>query len=122
MVLILRMLKNHRMRLIATFDKRCSIAASTALALAPSLSPVLLQHRYRFKCFSDIGERGGIEKNSLQYDPINILKHADMPLLVLIGSLFVVMAGARLTGVADVIYEVNLISPGFSVLFPDFCP
>ena len=37
------------------------------------------------------------------FEPTSILKHADMPLLVMIGSLFVVMAGARLTGATEMV-------------------
>jgi hypothetical protein len=41
------------------------------------------------------------------FEPTSLLRHADLPLLVLIGSLFVVMAGARLTGAIELLYEVQ---------------
>lgn len=44
------------------------------------------------------------------FEPTSILQHADLPLLVLIGSLFVIMAGIRLTGAIDLLYEVQLFT------------
>jgi len=44
------------------------------------------------------------------FEPTSILQHTDLPLLVLIGSLFVIMAGIRLTGAIDLLYEVQLFT------------
>ena len=40
------------------------------------------------------------------FEPADVLDHVDLPLLVMIGSLFVVIAGARLTGGTDFTHQV----------------
>jgi hypothetical protein len=45
-----------------------------------------------------------------EFEPTSILRHADLPLLVLISSLFIIMAGVRLTGAIDLLYEVQLFA------------